>query len=315
MQGAAPVTKSERRQGDADSATGILTLAIGPPKYMSFALALANSIRRFGRWEGPLAVVTDSPSPALRRAYDIVLDCVPQRGGGVEQKLSLDQYSPFERTLFIDCDSLVFRGLDDLFELFELPSFRFGVLAGEYIGREGTHYNLNDVGSYLDALGIDRLPAFNSGVLLWDAAGTAVFERARECVTQVASGQFRPFKDGRLSDEPVLGAALEQMGIEYIAPRRELMVPTVLATDLGRLDVVSGCSKFRKLDPEGWVAPAIVHFNFDGQDSFVYARERVRASYSWASSRVIASLACLPKWLPRHAVPALVRRVRRKLRR
>lgn len=276
---------------------GIITMATGPEKYTRFALALANSLRQFERWEGPIAVVSDKAPEEFGDLFDTVIEFNPAFGPGVEQKLSLDRYTPYAETIFIDCDSLVFRSLDEMVELFRKSGEEFGVLAGGYVYDGDEHYNVPDVGLFLRTVGIEKLPAFNSGVIWWTPGGARIFDEARKVAASMNDGVTSAFKTARMSDEPIFGAAMERLGVEYAGPRSDYLLPTVAAKSLRRLDVVRGVSTTETNG--GVVNPMVVHFNYAGQDSLTYARERTRAT-SPEQSRFAAVIRSFPSWLQQH---------------
>jgi len=78
--------------------------------------ALALSIRHHNKGE-QLAVVTDT-SEYFDEVYDHVIPVDLSYGTGVTQKLHLDRYTPFEKTLFIDSDCLMYGHCDPLWEFF-----------------------------------------------------------------------------------------------------------------------------------------------------------------------------------------------------
>lgn len=294
-----------------DGSSGVITLATGPDKYVDFAIGLASSLRKLDRWRGPIAVISDRPPRDFAGLFDEVIRADPSRGGGVEQKLSLDLYSPYTETLFIDCDSLVFRSLDPTFRMFRESGNSFGVLAGRYVVAGDEHYGIPDVEEFLRLMEVERLPAFNSGIIWWRADGGAVFEEARRIAARVSDDALRGFKTARLPDEPIFGAAMERLGVGYAGPRTDHLLPTFAARSLRRLDVVSGVSTIET--SSGLVEPAVVHFNVAGQDSLTYARERRRAARP-DLSRPLALLQALPTWTTRHAKSWAGRTLREQMR-
>ena len=87
---------------------GFLTLAFGRPLYRDMAVALVRSARRLGT-SLPFAVVTDHADARMRALFDTLIPYRGELGRGVEQKLHLDVYAPFDRTIFVDADCLFFR--------------------------------------------------------------------------------------------------------------------------------------------------------------------------------------------------------------
>ncbi len=291
------------------AAAGLLTIASGPDRYVDFANSLAASLRAFGRWDGEMAVVTDRDASTFNGLFDHVIDIRNFAGTGVEQKLSLDLMTPFSETLFVDCDCLAFRPLGPTVARFRISGEAFGALAGHHVGPGDEHYALNDVSGFLRSVGIDRLPAFNSGMLWWTSDGRRIFEDAR-LIASTGSVEFvHAFKGARLADEPLLGAAMQRLGVDFALPRSEHMVPTAAVTSLKGIDVVRGRSTVQTA--AGTVSPAVLHFNYSGQASFLYARERLRARRSWLAPGIAGSLVA-PAWVRAHGRAALSRQIRRR---
>ena len=79
-----------------------------------------------------IAVVTDSNDPELRQLFHIGIKLQPALGQQVEQKIFLNVYSPFGRTMFIDSDCLTTRSLEQLWTKFE--AVPFGVVGEQRYG-------------------------------------------------------------------------------------------------------------------------------------------------------------------------------------
>jgi len=94
----------------------VATVAVGEP-YARWALAMIESVRENGRFQGPVYVVTDCD--ALFAAQENVhILSVPQTDDPLvakQYKTRLPEWVPFEQTLFLDADVLVGRPLLDWF--------------------------------------------------------------------------------------------------------------------------------------------------------------------------------------------------------
>lgn len=242
---------------------GFLTLAFGRPFYREMASALVRSARKRGLTL-PFAVVTDSRDKAFLRQFDVVIPYRKELGRGVEQKLHLDAYAPFDRTIFVDADCLFFAPPDALAASFaDKPGF--AVCGDGYLTRgAGKYYALKDVDAYLDAWGIERFPRFNSGLIAFDRSprAAAVFAKAREVFAGRGGCGLKEFKGAAVADEPVFAAAIEMAGQPVWQDEGKTLA--VMSDDAREL---------------GEVRAAVVHFNIFRQDSFVYARERYRLRF------------------------------------
>jgi len=86
---------------------GIITLAMGE-YYQELALVLLESLRRYMP-HIEVAVVTDRNHGRLAEYFDHVISLDMTHGTTLKQKLYLNQYSPFQKTMFIDADSIALR--------------------------------------------------------------------------------------------------------------------------------------------------------------------------------------------------------------
>lgn len=104
-----------------DRSHGILYIAAGP-RHFGEMLQSAQSVRRCHP-ELPMALITDQPPPQLN-LFDEILPLENPRYSFIDKIAPLAR-SPFERTVFLDTDTLVCHPIDDLFELLE--KFEFAV--------------------------------------------------------------------------------------------------------------------------------------------------------------------------------------------
>ena len=146
---------------------GIITLAYGHERFIEQARSLGHSLELHAP-QLPRTLITDSDNPEVHRQFTEVIPYRPEYGTGVRQKLFLDQYSPYEQTLFIDSDCLVLGNLDSFWSAF----------AGQYFGVPGFRYLQKgstdpyfDVDYVLDKLNLTSIPKFNGGTLLLYAVG------------------------------------------------------------------------------------------------------------------------------------------------
>jgi hypothetical protein len=217
-------------------------------------------------------------------------------GQGVVQKLSVDRYSPFKRTLFVDSDCLFYKHPDVLWDAYSPGPFHikgWTYLTGhsEY-ERKRPYEFLTDVPEFLKTLGLSRLGRFNSGVVRFDGAeGAAVFEAARAIYERRADLGFVQFKGAPIADEPALAAAMEQMGIPMQEWDRTNGMETAIGMrDIYGINVLEGRSQFLK-ESYGEVDPALIHFNIDAQASVTYQREIDRLAYEgrWLGGAAVSA--------------------------
>jgi hypothetical protein len=269
---------------------GILTLAHGERRYITMAKVLAETLRMHCG-HIPRALITDSADPALANLYDIRIPLQPEFGKGLQQKLYLDIYTPFEETLFIDSDCLVVRTVEGIWPLF--AGTPVGVIGGPM--RDG--YWFGDIASIRSHFGLDSIPRFNSGMLYFDRGEETgkVFATAREIMRNYDTLGFTPMRGGGRNDEPVLAVALAIHGVSAIDDGGSTMrTPIGLRGPLS-IDVLRGTCHFNKDGTQ--VEPAIAHFCGWRSRGFHYRREQVKLH--------LAAHSPLPTRLISHAVNAI----------
>jgi hypothetical protein len=251
---------------------GILTLAYGHKRFIEQARSLAHSLQlhvpHLSR-----TLVTDSHDPQLHRLFTQVIAYRPQYGSGVRQKLFLDRYSPYDRTLFIDSDCLVLGNLDAFWSAFD--GQHFAVPGFRYLLKGATDPYI-DVDHVLDTLNITAIPKFNGGTYYFtrNPQATAFFDTARNILDDFRTLRLGEFRRNGPADEAIYAVA---MALHGIAPT--WMGPGGMWTPCGYkgpllLDAISGTCSFEK---EGMkLSPEIVHFPGEYVFAFPYIRERAR---------------------------------------
>lgn len=277
---------------------GFLTIASGASLYLRMGLALARSVRlRNSRAE--LAVVTDASPDMFSGLYDHVIRLNPEFGRGVQQKLYLDRYTPFEETIYIDADCLAYEDVDLLWGMYA-GSRGFGVKGADYLGAASSHYGVSDLGKYLEVYGVTRIGNFNGGIYYFDRGTVAakVFESARRISAERDRVGLTPFKNSPVADEPIMAMAMEVNGVPMLPWDGGRAMSTALGDTCGLtgLDVLKGRSTFVKRG--ALVRPIVVHFNIGCQNFFVYRRELHRLALpGWVPRSDLANLTVVPEYL------------------
>ncbi len=152
---------------------GVLTIVHGQKELATMAVALARSIRLRDP-DLPLAVVTNFDPALFEGMFDYVIPWDFSRWTYFDAKLDMYAMSPFETTIFLDADILVYRSLADVFICFEGDDF--GVVG----------HNVKDLGWFASMDLIRReFPSdtycyFNGGIYFFrrSEVAAAIFERA-----------------------------------------------------------------------------------------------------------------------------------------
>lgn len=245
---------------------GILTTCYGNATYRDMAVTLARSLAIHCP-DTPRIVVTDRPDdPVLARYFDEVVPLRPEFGDAFLQKLHLHRYTTFDRTLYIDSDSLVLEPLDHVWDAFR----------GRPFGVVGFDHGWNH---WFDPqrLPADRrrpeYPIFNGGLFYFEAAGAAIFDDARSMLGDY--DRWGIVRNGdAISDEALISIAMACAGLGAVGDQGRIMRTLAGVTEPIRADVFSGVQPFHKY--EELVRPAIIHFAAGGWRQMEYRREALR---------------------------------------
>lgn len=249
-----------------DTTKGILTIATGAQKYIDMAINLAMSCKLKAP-HIPLALVTDSTNPELLKFFDFIIPVKNKYGKGVLQKLYVNEYSPFEKTMFIDSDCLVINSIDWLFELFDGKKV-------SVVGKIKYDYKLS--GQTLEYLktqiDIDYLISFNGGIYYFEKSEIAnkVYEKSREIINYYDQWNFNKWRGG-IADEVVMSVAMSYYRMIPIEDNGKGMRTPIAQTGQFKMDILKGYCEFYKEGEK--VEPAIMHFGGDCTTTFFYKRE------------------------------------------
>ncbi len=190
---------------------GIITFAYGSHEYIELAITLGQSLERFSPGVSR-ALVTDSNLKELGEWFDPIIRLRPEWGSDVSQKLHIDQYTPFDRTLFIDCDSLALGNLKFAFEMFDGEK---ACAIGTDFFEPGESIHEAELGEVAKTLGIGRMPKFNGGIYYLDKNGPqcTIIVRARELLRNYKNYGFKDFRQDGPADELLMAAAMAEAGI------------------------------------------------------------------------------------------------------
>lgn len=258
---------------------GVLTIAYGSKKYLRMGRALAFSVHHHDA-EARLAVVTDTPS-YFDDVYDHVVPVDLSYGSGVTQKLHLDRYSPFEETLFIDSDCLLYDSLAPLWAFFAVED-GFGVRSWGPLTRGDQCQGVRDFDRYLDYFGLEGIPNLKGGFYYFNdsEASTQVFRTARRVYEVRDEAGLTSFKNAAVADEAVIATAMRHCGIDPIplASPDDAPVNTFLGrTEPVEINVLEGKSRFIKNGTP--VESAAVHYPIGTHDGYCYLRDVHRLEF------------------------------------
>jgi len=255
-----------------DPSRGVITLAYGHKRFIEQARSLAHSLHLHAP-NVPRTLVTDCNDPQITNLFTNVIAYRPEYGSGVRQKIYLDQYSPYDETLFIDSDCLVLGNLDSFWSAFRGQSF--GVPGFRYL-HKGETDELFNVDDALQRFNVVSLPKFNGGTYYFDRSSESqeLFKTARHILENAKSLGLGEFRRNGPSDETVysLAMAIHGVGLTWMGAGG-MWTPVNYKGKLS-LDAISGSCLFEKEGRK--LSPEIVHFPGDYIYAFPYARERAR---------------------------------------
>lgn len=253
--------------------TGVLTIATGAAEYKEMARALARSLRRFSP-RVKLAVVTDDPE-SLGSHFDIIVPVDWSRGRGMLQKMYIDLYTPFQRTLFIDCDCLVFRDISYVFHIFAGGRSIISTDVFEISARSPREI---DFTLMQQRTGQTWLYGFNGGAYYVERGTLSeqVFQQGRRIAANFREYGIPEFRDGEPNDEYLLAAAMAELQAPLVPCWQQLLqIPLGLESKF-RIDVISGTADFEIYGRN--CRPAIVHFCGYFREWPEYRRECIKLS-------------------------------------
>jgi hypothetical protein len=234
---------------------GILTLASGPEHFHRWARYLLVSIRRLDP-TCAVAVVTDQVDSRHLQGFDEVIPLDPSKGLPYQQKLWLDDYSPFAETLFLDADCLLYCDLEQVW-----ASVRSATTIGVAAREVAAPYWCADVSNLPAEYQVATYLEYNGGLVYWRASTRTgeLFAEARD----IFEHHYDAFGLRRFGaypgDEPALALTLSRHGIRGIVESRHTMRSLAGLVGEPELQIAHGRARFAVYEGQV-VEPAIVHF-------------------------------------------------------
>ena len=232
---------------------GYVVIAFDDSRYLDIAANLALSIKRAE--SRPISVLTNPAvpfNPDYAPLFDKVIE-VPDHPDirGAMNKVRLFEHTPYDRTMYVDADCLLFSPRIEFF----WRKYRGHPFAVEgHCQSKGPVFSCSlgekDAAELCALLNLPYITVFNAGVMYFERtdASKAVFDRVMEFYEgphREAIG-YRYKHPGEYADEPFFGTALASLGIEPFQPpathRLQVTTPNMLEAtfdiDLGHLSVV-----------------------------------------------------------------------------
>jgi len=296
---------------------GILTIVYGKPAYASSAVAVARSLRLHNP-SLPLAVATDLDPALFESAYDHVIPWRFERWKGWLAKFDAAEMSPFDHTLYLDTDMLVFRTLDPLFDAFSGSSFStIGDNRENVVWFRSMELIRREIPS-------ETYPSFNGGMYYFrkGAAAERVFAGAKALHVRYAELRLKRNR-GMDCDQALFSLSMAQQGMRVLPPLIDGVLYDPIWPNGMRVetDVLTGrCVQIE----DGVRRPrAMLHYYGDAADSYGYIRDVLRLESAFAHGdrrprfEGLLRLRALIAWLsrPPHGLARLQAPLRNRLSR
>lgn len=190
------------------SKRGFVTIATGKESYYRVAYNLLCSYRLYaGKY--PFAIICDRENK-YTASFDKVM-LLEDPTGSYLDKLHLFDYIPYEETIFIDADCLIYGDIDRWWSLFEKAD-DFSVFGRVYedLSSDLGWFRYEGMGKYREK--IRYIPSFSGGVYFLRNTETCrrVFETAKEAAANFGDYPFAIFKNP--ADEPVIALGMAVNG-------------------------------------------------------------------------------------------------------
>lgn len=255
---------------------GYLTVALDQDKYVAMAHNLARSIRYFDQ-DRPICLVYNDKvtlSPDIEQIFTHRVRMPPRDGYlGCMNKIRLDQFSPFEETMYIDADCLLVKG--DIDRHWQQMTKCYFTMTGQK--RRSGHWNTLDIAQVCKRFDIPHIIQMNSGVFYFRKGEEThrFFDRLHELYRDHRDvlSNIHQGRKGQYADEPFFGVAMSEFRIDPLAGNADegsLMVTTWRARNcafspkeqFSRIDKPASYWFGFPLLPRNWVkhSPTIAHF-------------------------------------------------------
>ena len=264
-----------------NSDIGFITIAIGE-YYRYLALNLVKTYRINGGKTYPFAVVSDVDTPELREHFDEVIVEENVLDDGYLYKLKLPDYTPFEKTIFVDADCLVINKIEWYWDLFN--GVEFGVFGRNTPVDSDEPFNFFEVEKAVDEFGITNLPRFNGGIYYFteNQQSLNIFRTALELTSrydELRMPRFTNIKAGvkKMGDEPLFALSMAVHGVKAVEDESKTGMWNINGCKYFQIHLGKRVCRYKKYDTE--VTPSLVHFGTDNTKRYHYMKEALRLTY------------------------------------
>lgn len=187
---------------------GFITIATGKDHYYKIAANLLLSYRYYSSDPEPFAIIADRKNQ-YTDLFDQVIIMEDPCFSYVD-KLRLPEYVPFDETIFIDADCLVYKDLNDYWKMFR-DAGSFSCFGENYpLDYKYGWFRKEDTGIYRER--VQYIPSFVGGVYYLRKTDEleVFYELVKHIIPTYHDYRFRQFED--VCDEPVYALAMSVCG-------------------------------------------------------------------------------------------------------
>jgi hypothetical protein len=245
---------------------GIITIAMGK-EYADYAKLLALCLHHHAN-DYPLAVLTDVEASYYDDLFDVVIPVPatePFRTDPFFLKLRLFDYSPYDQTLFLDADTVVFDNLEVVWNHIAYCNQSF--FSYGYTARGGVQYEA-PAELLLKIFKTSFINCHNGGLYYFDKSVRAarIFDIARKAISRFDS--LFPHTNGRtghVSDELLLAYGMSKFNYQTL--RAEIIgnkwayAPLLPVTEGFSYDFEQNSCKVKYSFSSSWYEPVVLHYS------------------------------------------------------
>ncbi len=289
---------------------GFVTIATGDERYYKLACNLLKSYRLNAKCQYPFAIIAENNNEYTAQFDHTILMENPSRS--FNDKLRLFEYLPYEETIFIDADCLIYSDLNIWWERFSE--------AGDFCAFGFAHDDLDSGRGWFRPSGmrefapqVSFVPSFNGGVYYMRNTEICrkVFDVARHCATHYSDYAFNMFK--KPADEPVLALGMAVNGCRPVYNENSGIVEWLFAPNPNHLDIDILAPRACYHRENGTVSARLIHWSNYLTEKQAYHYEVWKMDNAGNPGGVRSRL--VQKAMKLYDVRAFALRVRRYIRR
>lgn len=232
----------------------MFTVARGKAKYGRMGMALGRSLQLI-QDQTPRAVLTDLDDFDWSRYFDLVIRPTSERTS-LDKLLALE-LTKADQVLALDCDSLAFRRLDEIFEYGSGSSF-----AVQGFHQSSGIWHGADVREICKRFNRESIPRFNGGMLYYkrDTVAQSLIAKAKGFEASYGELGFVDFR-GNASEEVCVALAMMNANAGRIWPDEMDFMSTGVGMIRGlQVDILAGkCEFVSRRERVRFIKPHVFH--------------------------------------------------------